>query len=456
VTEPNVGLPNLRQHGVFVRMFSSAVISQTALSGASFLIGLLLIRHTSDTQYGLYVLVTSAILLLTSLQSSFFGPAMVIRMTPLDRTGRGEVVGGLYREQKRVLRPITWAALVGVALLDAIGVVDGSQTVLLFVGIAAALSTLKREYFRSALFAHRRAHDVLRGDLLYVVMFIAGAMIATLTPFPAIAATASMALAAAASASLLSATLKRNEAWNEQGMPRILRQIAAGAGWATSGAAIHWIFSQGYSYVVAATLDITAVAAIAATRLLLMPINLLSTGISSLMLPTTSEWLRHHSVRVVFGRLLAVALAIGIAASMYLGIMWLSRDWIFATVLKKQFDHRDELLLLWVAISLVMVLRDQMRYLPLARARFRRLTGLAALSASLSLAATYWGMLNYDVPGALFGVLAGEIISVTGTIILSLWEMRLPPETKGFESPAHVEPASTPVTGAPLTNPVRT
>jgi O-antigen/teichoic acid export membrane protein len=270
-----------------------------------------------------------------------------------------------------------------------------------------------------------------------------------MTPLPAAVATATMALAAFAAASLLSASLQRNEAWNEHGMPGILGQMAAGAGWATSGAGIHWAFSQGYSYVVAATLDVTAVAAIASTRLLLMPINLLSTGISSMMLPVTSGWLHVHGVRTVFGRLLALAFGIGVAASIYLGIMWLSRDWVFDVVLKKQFEHRDQLLLLWSAISLVMVLRDQLRYLPLARARFRRLTGLAALSAALSLAATYWGMLNYSVPGALFGVLAGELVSVAGIIVLSLWEMDQP-----LEQPA--QPPLAPAGATELTEAVRT
>lgn len=429
-------MSGLRRHGVFVRMFSSAVMSQTVLSAASFLIGLLLIRQTSDTQYGLYVLVANAVLLVTSLQSAFFGPAMVIRMTPLDRAGRGDVVGGLYREQRRLLRPIAWTCVVLIAIMRATDLVSGEVALLLLAGLAACIAVLKREYFRTALFAHRRAHDVLRGDMTYVVLLVAGAAIAALTPIPATAAAATMALAALVAAGLLSRTLKRNEAWNEAGFPGILQEIASNAGWATAGAAIHWLFSQGYSYVVAATLDVTAVAAIASTRLLLMPINLLSTGVSSLMLPVTSGWLNDNAARTVFGRLLAVAFGLMVAASFYLGVMWLCRDWIFTTVLRKQFEHRDELLLLWSAVSLVMVLRDQLRYLPLARARFRELTGLAALSATLSLGITWLGMVRFGVPGALFGVLTGELVSVCGTIFLSLREITVRDRTDVAAAPS--------------------
>ena len=59
------------KRGVFIRMFSSALASQALLSATSFLVGLLLIRRTTDLQYGYYILVAGAILLATSLQASF-------------------------------------------------------------------------------------------------------------------------------------------------------------------------------------------------------------------------------------------------------------------------------------------------------------------------------------------------------------------------------------------------
>ena len=73
-----------RSRGVaFARLLSSAVISQTLLSAASFGIGLILIRHTTDVQYGYFILASSAIILLVSLQNAFFNPPLVTRMTQL-------------------------------------------------------------------------------------------------------------------------------------------------------------------------------------------------------------------------------------------------------------------------------------------------------------------------------------------------------------------------------------
>ena len=80
-------------------------------------------------------------------------------------------------------------------------------------------------------------------------------------------------------------------------------------------------------------------AAIAATRLLLMPVNLLSQGISQMMLPTASQWLNDHSARRVFRRLLLFCAAAALASIGYCVVMWLMRDWIFSHVLKKQIEH---------------------------------------------------------------------------------------------------------------------
>ena len=415
-----------RRHLAFARLLSSAVISQALLSAANFAIGLILIRSTTDVQYGYYILASNAILLLVSLQAGFFNPPLVNGMNRLDRLERGELVGGLYRAQYRIL-----PAVGGITIVIALGlwyarVLDAHTGPLVLATVAAALAILHREYFRMVLLAHRRPYDVLRTDIFYVVLMVAGVLVATLTPAPGVAAVFTLSLAAVASGILLSQALRRHEPWNTEGSEGILRAIAPLAAWPTAGAAIHWTFSQGYIYLVAGTLDVAAVAAIAATRLLLMPVNLLSTGIGSLMLPLASGWLHQHGAPLLRRRLFLMALGLAAATLCYFIILWLFRDWIFAVVLKKQFAQRDELLILWGAIFLVMVVRNQLNYLLAAQGRFRALTSLTLVSAAISLAASYWGMLRFGVAGALVGILIGELISVIGTVILSFRKAQHP------------------------------
>jgi O-antigen/teichoic acid export membrane protein len=303
------------------------------------------------------------------------------------------------------------------------GVLDRYTGPLIIVTIAAALTTLHRNFFRMVLLAHRRPQDVLLTDVCYVVLLLIGVGLAIRLPAPAAGALVVMGAAAAVSGILLARLLWRHEAWNARGAAGILREVAPLAAWSTAGAAIHWAFSQGYIYLAAGTLDLTAVAAIAATRLLLMPVNLLSSGIGTMLLPLTAGWLHHHSATYALRRLAAFALCLACAGLCYFAVLWLARDWIFTVLLQKQFVHRDALLLLWGLAFLPMVIRDQLLYLLVARQRFHQLTSLAFVGASVSLLAGYVFMVQLGVLGAPLGVLVGELINLVGIVALSLRQL---------------------------------
>lgn len=408
-----------RRHLAFARLLSSAVVSQAVISAANFSIGLLLIRRTMDAEYGYYVLASSVVLLLVSLQNAFFNPPLAIRINQLDSIGRSQLVGGLYREQRKLLTAMGSIATAVVAALWYLDVLTQHSVLLALATLAAALSILNREYFRMVLFAHRRPGDVLRTDLFYVVLMVSGVYVATLTTLPAVVTMALLSMSAVVSGILLSQALLRHEPWDSRGSQGILKEISPLGLWSTFGAATHWAFSQGYIYLVASTLDVAAVAAIAATRLLMMPMNLLATGIGSLMLPLASGWLQQYGAPLLWRRLCLLAMGLAIVTLCYFGTLWLLRDWVFLDILKKQFAQRDELLMLWGIIFLVMVIRSQIIYLLAAQGRFRALTLLTLMSALIALIASYFGIRQFGVPGALMGMLTGELINLVGIVVLS-------------------------------------
>jgi O-antigen/teichoic acid export membrane protein len=406
-----------------MRMFSSAVFAQALLSAANLLVSLILIRETADAQYGYYILVFGAIMLLVSLQNAFFGPPVAIRLVKLDRSGRRDLVGGLLREQRRMLRrggvPLL---LIAVAYLWATGTLDWQTGPLLAAAFLAISAALNREFFRMTLLAYRRTEDVLKADVVYAAMLVAGAVLAVLTPAPATCASLTLCASALVGGWLLRRRLRLLEGLNTDGAPHILREVAATGAWSAAGAGSHWAFSQGYSYLVAGVLGVASVASIAATRQLMMPVNLLSTGISSIMLPTISGLLNKHPASTVFRRLLLMSAGLAAAALLYLVTLWLLRDWVFSQLLRKNFAERDMLLLLWSGVFLTMVVRDQLLNLLAARERFRLLLLLTLSSAVVSLSLAYWLMLRVGVAGAAIGVLVGELCNVTGIVVFSLRE----------------------------------
>jgi len=404
-------------------MLGSAVIAQALLSAGNLGVGLILIRRTTDHDYGSYVLVLNALMLLTQLQTQFIQPAMVAKMAGALAAVRANLIGRLYQAQRRLLPPLALIAGAITLILWLTGVVTLSSGWIIIVSIAAGVAALHREFFRMVLLGYRLPLDILRADTVYVILLVGGALLASLSPAPAVFTVIMLAVAAIVGGYLMSRVLWRHEPWNTDGPP-MLREIAVIGAWTTTSCAIYWTFTQGYNYVIFGTLDVTAVAAVAATRLLMMPVNMLSTGVGSLMLPTTSGWTKQHGSRVIFTRLLLLSLALSCVALCYFALLWVLRDWIFLDLLKKQIASRDALMERWFVIFILMIFRDQLLFLPLTRGRYRILTGLTLLSAVVSLVVSYVAILRLGVVGSLDGLLTGELISVTGLVVLSVLEMR--------------------------------
>ncbi|MBS0419125.1 MAG: hypothetical protein JSR66_15555 [Proteobacteria bacterium] len=412
----------------FLRMLSGAVAVQIILSASNFVVGLMLVRQTSDEQYGYYVLITTAILFGTTLQGSFIQPPMIIRLTrAAGAQGRSDLIGGLLRDQRRLLPLVgVLLALVATGFLLA-GRLTWSIAAILACGALAFVAALRREFFRMVLFAYRRPNDVLQSDFVYCILLVSGAYVATLTRLPAAVAASGLALAGIIGGTLLGRALWRHEPWNVQAAPGTLREIAPQGAWSGFGGTAHWLFSQGYGYMVAGAIDVTAVAALAATRLFTMPVALLSIGIGTLMLPTASKWTKDHPPTVVLKRLALFATALAGGASCYLGVMWLARGWIFDHVLKKHFTGSDGLLIVWSLNAIVTVFRDQLLYFLSARGLFRATSVLTATCAVISLSTGFVLMRYLGTVGASLGLLTAEIINTLGIVALSIREARRAP-----------------------------
>lgn len=410
--------------GRTLRTFGMGLVIQALLSGSNFAVGLILIRRTSDLQYSYYVLATNALLLLTSLQTSFIQPYIVSNITSLEDAARHRLVGALVRTNSRWVPLLCGMAIAMILSLTVLLAVQPATALLICVCLVAAGMALSREFFRVTLFAYRQPAAVLQADVAFAAVLIAGAFVATLLSQTALVAVIGVAVASLVGWLLLRRALWAYEPWDTQTTEQIVSKIAAAGMWAIVGCGIHWLLIQGYGYLTAAVLNISDVASIAATRLTLMPVFVLSGGVSMLLYPMTSRWVHEVGTRVASRRLILLVAGLGTAALLYMATMWVLRDWIFAVLLKKNFAHRDPLLLLWSAVFLVTLCRDQLATLPAARARFRDMTLMTGVSAIVWLLTSYVAMMRYGPSGAVMGILAGEFLNICGIVVLIFQETR--------------------------------
>jgi O-antigen/teichoic acid export membrane protein len=403
----------------WLKLFSSAVIDQALLSAANFLVGLLLIRNCSDEDYGHYVLGFTALLLLTGLQGAYIGGPLAVLAPRQSPERRRQMLASLYHQSGRWTTRIALGLAALSGALGLAGLLSPLLAVLAAVYCAVAAFALQREYLRSGLLIYERPQAVLRADLLYVAVLLTGVAAAALLTRPAAPwAFAAMALAALAGAVLARRELARAPGLHGEELHGLWRELAPLGGWAMAGWLVYWSFSQGYNYVVAGTLDLAAVAALNAVRLLMMPANLMVTGIKQLLLPMAARWHQSLGLDSMLRRLLAFAAVVMTLSLIYFGLLWLLRDWVFAVLLKKQFADRDQMLLLWMLMFLLSGVRDLLMTALLVREQFRSMTGLSTVAALLSLLTCWLGTVHYGAAGAILGLVLGEAINLFGVLWL--------------------------------------
>jgi O-antigen/teichoic acid export membrane protein len=409
---------------VLARVLGGAVISQALLSVINLLAGLILIRRAPQAQYGYYVLIAAAAPLLTQLQNQLISPLLTTRIVTAEEGERKNYIGGLIHEQRQLLAIVAVVGVVGSCLVWFGNALPRQTVWILVAGVIAAVATQFREFFRLLLVSYRRPYDVLRADVVFALLLVGGIWLSTLTRAPAALSALAMAGAAVVGGLLLSRALWRHDPWSTPGLSGALITSARLGIWSATGAVIHWVFTQGYSYIIAARLDVSAVAAIAATRLLLSPLGMVSLGIGSAMFSTSKMWLKHHGSEGLLRRILVFTLGMSCTTIAYVAVMWATRDWIFLHILKRDYPQRDLLLGIWSLIFFCTVMRDQVIFLLMAKGQFKRLAGLVSFCAVLGLSVTFVLIRRFGAAGGLLGLLAGEIANVVGVVVLTVRDSR--------------------------------
>jgi O-antigen/teichoic acid export membrane protein len=402
--------------------FSTGVLDQVIVSGASFIAGFLMIRYTTDADYGQFVLAQSTLLLLVGAQGAWTaGPLAVIAPTKTEETRR-TMVGSIKASQRRFLRRLTLAAL----LIPIAGSMAGIWGVPLALIIAATIfagwAALERELLRNMLLVYSRPQSMLRADLFYVAALLVGIALSVFAnlPSPGLCAVVTLALAGWAGATAANRSLARNPGWVSGDARPFWREFRQVGLWTTVGAVIYWLFAQSYNYVLATRLDLTAVANVNAARLMLMPVFVFILGVNNLLLPLVSNWLAEFGLRRLLRRLVLLTLVIAALTFVYMVPVWIFRRWLIQDLLHKVIGDRDRLLLLWSAVAVIFLMREMLQAPLIALKRVRSMTWLVAVSAAVSLSINWFGITRWGAAAVLIGQIAGECVNLSGLAWL-LW-----------------------------------
>lgn len=410
--------------GAVARMMGSTVVSQALLSASSFFVATYLLRLIGPESYGYYVLVTTGILLFANLQGAFFLTPTLVILPASTSHERGVYLGGLFRLRHRATLSVALAIAAAGLGAWALGMIDARMLALVLVGTTAGLAAVFREFVRGVLLAQHLGVTVLHGDILYAVLLVAGSVASAFLPHPELMALAGLGLGALCSGLFLDWRLWRFEPWDRAHRQPVLNRLVHVGGWSAFGSMVHWSFSQGYTYVVAALVDVRAVAALAATRLLVMPLNLLSSGINQSMYPLVSRWNVSDGLRPTVRRVAKVGGVLLLLGALYVLVAWLARNLFFDQLLKRTFEGQDQLLLFWSILFLLMMVRDQFNCLLVVRSKTKVLSYVTLASAITALLTIRIAVPLVGSVGAIAGIITGELLNMTGMAVLTYAELR--------------------------------
>lgn len=420
-----------------LRLFSFAVIDQALLSAANFLMAFLIIRHTTGADYGVFVLVQTTVMMAVVAQGSWLSGPLFVLLPKKTPERRAEMVGAIGGSQRRMLRRLVAVGMLVPPLGCAGGFWDAGAALIGFLALFAGWATLLREYNRVVLLCYGRSQTLLSLDTVYAALLIVAAVAAVFAPrelslggapihVPA-AAWAVLALAASAGIGghVAFRALAKNPGWHDADDARpYWRELRPLAVWSAAGAAVYWLFSQSYNYVIASSIGLEAVADVNATRLLLMPAVLITVGVKGLLTPSASSWLIESGITSVLRRLTLFVVGIAVLDLLYFAVVWLLRDWLTTGLMRRTIADLDRLLLLWLCMALLGLARDIYMTALQALERFKVVAMLTGVGAVISLSIMWFALQRWGAAGTLIGQIVGELVILTGMILLALQSNR--------------------------------
>lgn len=409
-----------------LQLFSSSVFDQILLSAANFFVGFMLIRRTSDVDYGLFVLVQSAILLIVSAQNSWLSGPLSVLGPKRSPEAKQLMVGAIERSHQRAIGRLLMVALLFPVAAYLLHFCSGLVATVMALGVVACHASLRREYVRSVLLMYARPNSVLRADLSYVGALVAGALLAAYGPQPGVLwGVGGLIVSAWVGSIAAHRSLAKNPGWVTGDASEFWTEIRPLGTWAVVGSIIYWSFAQSYNYMLVSRFDLTAVANVNAARLLLMPTFVVALGIKSLLIPSAATWLAESGLKALTKRLVVFGGGVVVLDLLYIGFVWVFRNWLTADFLHKTIGDRDVLLLLWAVLALVGLVRDVLMCALVALERFKSMAWLTGFSALVSLGLMWFGMGWWGPRAVLIGQILGELTNLAGIIILLKKQYRL-------------------------------
>lgn len=391
-----------------VRKSAVAVLDQAVLSATNFSVGLILVRHGSDFEYGLYTLMFSALLFFTGMQNSLVLVPVQFITANIQNDKKINFISTVLTSQFTILIPSSFFLIV-CGLLYLVFRQDYNFILALVVLGLILIPVFLREYLRYIWLLESKVIGLFWIDVGYSLLLIFFVFFsAETTSNPGILTIGTIGIVSAFSAIVSWIGLKSKIMLTKPTI-KAVSELWKNGHWNFWGTVVNWLQNYGFLYLLSHIKNIEEVAGISATRLLLMPIAMVFTGIGSYFRPRGTKLYATGQQHTIWNILKIVTISMLAGSIFYIILVWINRDLIELILFKKQFRHFDFFIGLWAIIFLTQILITNIETLLLISGDFRQLFILGLINASISLIFGYIGIQLLEAPGSLIGLIIAKI-----------------------------------------------
>ncbi|MBC3934133.1 hypothetical protein H8K47_02050 [Undibacterium sp. CY7W] len=417
-------------HKKFLSSSILSVIDQGLLSALNFLIGALLIRLVAKDDYGLYgQLYVGGLLAGLLVDSWIAGPLTTVTSVVSENTRR-------HLLRTFWTRQIFWTlVMAAIAFLVVEFIPAATHYAEKSWGLGAAFGLYVignglREYGRTVGFIQSAIPQVLRQDVVYVLLVLTGLTgllyfeyLALLPLFLVLSGASLLAALYGRSALMqLTATQAAIETHDQETLQAHQETIRSHGRWAVAGALVGWLSNYSYVYLSGAMLGAAAIADLNAARLLLMPIPLAVAAWIRVARPVAGRLMQEHNWTGLRKLTLMSVLGIEAVVLCFVGVLLLAMPWLQTHFIdKNKYAGLDLLIMLWGAYFAVNAVRTIGTSWLMSGGAFRSMFKLGVVTLVLVIAITTLTMPYLASAGAIVALICVEVFE---TVVV--WRFILP------------------------------
>lgn len=400
-----------------------SAVDQGMLSALNFAVGLTLMGTVSKQEYGLYVQLFAAGVLLCGGIDSLVTNAVANTMS----RGHGERVAVLLGQAQSVARRLALMLGLTASVVVAALLLLTHHPVVHSMGLSVAFaayvfSLMVRDFKRSSFHLQQRPERVLQLDGLFGLLTLAGG--ATLRWWGALDVVTALGVLACGNAMAVWFTPRAvDDAGPTTGQRLVswLKGYWAITRWALPGLATGWVGNNAFLYLTGLALGLAATAELNASRLLLMPVTLVTVAWQQMSRADIAHLVQAGEPRALRWYLNKSLGLMAVVITVYVSVLAVSIDGVLALGPFQKYHLARELLVWWTCYAAMYAVKFVGTCALVGMEAYKPLLTMSVASMSLQLMLLAWVPTLHGAASVVWCMMASELLELT-----TVWGFLLP------------------------------